>query len=64
MVADWHPARPRWEKLALLLALVSRWKVRQANVPMRGVHYTVRAALCITFMYALFKFTLKINNQI
>lgn len=35
-------------KLTLLLALVSREKGRQANVPMRGGHYSVPAALCIT----------------
>jgi len=39
-----------WQELALLLALVSRWNARQANVPMRGGHYSVRAALCITIM--------------
>ncbi|MBX2962123.1 MAG: hypothetical protein KF687_06390 [Cyclobacteriaceae bacterium] len=36
-------------KLALLLALVSRGNERQANVPMCGGRYSVRAALCITF---------------
>ncbi len=45
-------SRSRLGRLALLLALVSRWKVRQANVPMRGGRYSVRAALCITFVFA------------
>jgi hypothetical protein len=39
-------------RLALLFALVSRWNVRQANVPMRGGHYSARVALCITIRYA------------
>lgn len=36
-------------RMALLPALVSRWNVRQVNVHMCGGHYSVRAALCITF---------------
>ena len=39
------------KELALLLALMSCRNVRQANVPMRGGHYSVRAAWCITFWY-------------
>ena len=39
-------------RLAHLFALVLRGNVGQANVPMRGGHYSVRAALCITFVFA------------
>jgi hypothetical protein len=34
-----------------LLVLVSQRKARQANVSMRGGHYSVRAALPTTFRY-------------
>jgi hypothetical protein len=50
--------------LALLLAFVSRRNVRQANVPMCGGHYSARAALCTTLVYAPLQFAFKFNQKL
>jgi hypothetical protein len=39
------------EKIGSFACFGVAMEVWQANVPMRGGHYSVRAALCITFGY-------------